>query len=406
MIGRKIINKSDADFFAEIKARLIGFCYDALNFLLRIFSYVFWPGRLEKSPKKICIYRVGNIGDIICIIPALIAVRRAYPRARITLLTSAGKKGIGAKELIENAWFIDKLWVYYADEIKGLKKMSQFIRNLRLESFDLWIYLPQELIELRSLFRNLFFTKLCGVKKAVGFEISTIKFWARAQSAVYQFDNEVDRLMSLLKRWSIPISGQVEYDLPIPKNTQESALRIIKDYKIKTNLLFGIMPGAGYEDNQWALDNFVEVGKLILRQYKNCQIVVFGGPGDKNKGDYIKKKIGGDVVIDLCGKAPLLETSFIVNKLTLLVSNNTGLMHMAALARIKVVAIFSPAELNGKWFPYGENSRVLINRKAPECDGYYYKNYYRKTFNCHKRINDVGAEEVKNEIANLMGQVT
>ncbi|MEK7555439.1 MAG: glycosyltransferase family 9 protein [Patescibacteria group bacterium] len=399
MIGRKIINKSDAGFFVEIKARLIGFCYDVSNFLLRIFSYVFWPGRLKKSPKKICIYRIGNIGDIICAIPAMIAVRKSYPDSRITLLTSPGHKSRpGAEQLLKEAWFIDELKVYYSEDIKGLKNIFNFIRKLRAESFDLWIYFPQELITFTPLIRNLFFTKFCGVKKAVGFEISTIKFWAREQSKIYEFDNETDRLTGLLKRWGVLTGDEVRYDLPIPKNVQDSALRIVNDCKIKADFLFGIMPGASYEDNQWLPDNFAEVGKFILRQYKNCQIIIFGGPDDKDKGEYIKDKIGGNRVINLCGKASLLETAFVINKLTLLVSNNTGLMHMAALAGIKVIAIFSPAELNGKWFPYGENSRVVIKREAPECDGYYYKNYYKKTFNCHKRINDVSAEEVKNEI--------
>lgn len=404
MQGRKFIGENKKiSLIVRTQALFIGFCYDAINFLFKIFSLILWPTKIQSQPQKICVYRIGNIGDIICTIPALIAVRKTYPKAHITLLTSPGRKGSpGAKELLGNAWFMDKLWVYYADEISGLRKTSEFIKKIRAEKFDLMVYLPQELITLKTLFRNFIFIKLCGIRKVIGFEYSTIKFWTRQQSKIYQFDNEPDRLINLLKRWHIPISSEVEYDLPIPQNIQESALKIIDEYDIKSKLLFGIMPSASYDDNQWALDNFIEVGKFILQKYKDCQIVILGGPGDKDKGKYIKNKIGEKEVIDLCGKTSLLETAFIINKLTLLVSNNTGLMHMAALAGIKVATIFSPAELNGKWSPYGKNSKEIINRQAPECDGYYYRDYYRKKFNCHKRINDVTVEEVKKEIINLM----
>lgn len=399
MRGRKLVDKNKKiSLTIKTQAYFIGFCYDAINFLFKVFSLILWPRKIQNPPKKICIYRIGNIGDMICTIPAIIAVRRVYPDARITLLTSPGKKGRpGAKELLEGTWFIDKLQVYYDDEIGGLRKTAEFIRKIRAEKFDLLVYFPQELITLKILLRNLIFIKLCGIKKAVGFEYSTIKKWTRAQSVVYQFDNETDRLTNLLRRWGIPASDKIEYDLPIPKNIQEAVLKIINENKINLKFLFGIMPSASYEDNQWSLDNFVEVGKFILQQYKDCQIVILGGPGDKDKGEYIKNKIGSNLIINLCGM-PLLETSFLINNLKLLVSNNTGLMHMAALAGIKVVAIFSPAELNGKWRPYGKNSKELINRKVSECDGYYYK----KILNCHKRINDVLAEEVKNEIANFI----
>lgn len=399
MQGRKFVDKNKKiSLIIKAQAYFIGLCYDAVNFLFKVFSLILWPRKIQNPPQKICIYRIGNIGDIICTIPAIIAVRRAYPNAHITLLTSPSKRGRpGAKELLESAWFIDKLRVYYSDEISSSKGIYQLIKNLKSESFDLLIYFPQELITLETLFRNLIFIKLCGVKKAVGFEYSTIKKWTKAQSAVYQFDNEVNRLINLLKRWNIPISGKIEYDLPISKNIQEAALKIINENKINSKFLFGIMPSASYEDNQWSLDNFAEVGKFILQKCKDCQIVVLGGPGDKDKGEYIKNKIGSNSIINLCG-VPLLETSFLINNLKLLISNNTGLMHMAALAGIKVIAIFSPAELNGKWSPYGENSKKLINRSASECDGYYYE----KTQNCHERINDVSAEEVKNEIINLI----
>jgi len=362
---------SDAGLLAKIQAAFVGFCYWLANLFFKAAAYFLWPKKIEVSPKKICVYRVGNIGDIICTIPALIAIRRTYPDAFITLLTSTGRKGIGAKELIDKAWFIDRLWVYYPAEIKSCRNLIEFITKLRTESFDLWINFPQDRISFNTLLRNLLFIKLCKVKKAVGFELSTFTFWPHAQSVVYFFENEVERLANLLKRWGVPVSGKIEYNLPIPEKIKESALRIIKENKINSPILFGLVPGAGYKANQWPLDNFVEVADSLLRKYPNSQIIIFGGPGDYEKGSFIKNKIKSSSVINLCGKLSLLENAFIINKLNLVISNNTGLMHMSSLAGIKVIAIFSATTLDGKWFPYGENSRVLIKRI--NCEGCYYR---------------------------------
>lgn len=366
------IKDGDVEVLIKIKAFFIGLCYKAVNFLLKIVAFIFWPKKII-YPKKICIYRIGNIGDIICTIPAIIAVRRAYPDAYITLLTSPGKKGSpGAKELLDGAWFIDKLWVYYSDEISGFKKTFQFIKKMRQESFDLLIYFPQELITLKPLIRNLFFIKLCRIKKAIGFELSTIKFWTHAQSERYLFDNEVKRLINLLKRWDMPMDDKISYELPIANEIENSARKIFEEYHLnKTSLIFGFMPGASYPTNQWPLDNFIEVGKFILQQYPQSKIVVFGGPSDYEKGEHIKNYLKGDRIVNLAGKTSLLETAVLVKKLNLLVSNNTGLMHMAALAGVKTIAIFSAAELDGKWFPCGENAKLLMKRT--ECEGCYYK---------------------------------
>lgn len=387
---------SKAKLIDKIKAAFVGFCYEAANSFFKTAAYFFWPRIIDISPLKICVYRVGNIGDIICTIPALIAVRRAYPEAEITLLTSTGQKGIGAKELIDNAWFLNKIWVYFSDEVDSFKKSAQFIKKIRAEKFDLWIELPPDHVKFNTLLRNLVFAKLCGAKKAIGFELSVITFFARAQWETLFFEDDASRMVHLLKRWGLPIGNKIEYDLPIPEEVKNSAPKFIKENKINSSLVFGLVPGAGYEANQWPLDNFVEVGKFILKTYPKSQIIIFGGPADVEKGRYIKGKINSASVIDLCGKISLLETAFIFNKLNLLIANNTGLMHMAALAGRNVITIFSATEFDGKWFPYGKNAKVLM--KNIFCEGCY----YRKCPFGYQCIKNITPAEVEDEIAKVV----
>ncbi|MDI6891314.1 MAG: hypothetical protein QMC83_10335, partial [Thermodesulfovibrionales bacterium] len=198
-------------FSTILKAKFVFFLYKVINFFLFILSFLLWP-RKAVIPQKICIYRIGNIGDIICAIPSIIAIRKAYPNAHITLLTSPGQKGaVGAKELIKDAWFIDRLWVYYSDDIDSIQKVIEFMKKLRRESFCLWITLPMELWNLKTILRNMAFIRLCKVKSVAGFMISTIKLWANAQTKLSKFDNEVERLMKILVYYNLPVLQEVDY---------------------------------------------------------------------------------------------------------------------------------------------------------------------------------------------------
>lgn len=384
-------------FGGIFKAKIIFLLYRVINFVLFILSMVLWPKGLGKNPKKICIYRIGNIGDVICAIPALIAIRKAYPEAHITLLTSPGKEGMyGAKELIRGAWFIDRLLVYHSHDIDSVTKTFQFSRKLRSESYDLFIVIPVELWNLKVILRNMLFTKLCGPKKAVGFTLSTIKLWAREQSNLYMFDNEVERLIKVLKYYNVPIGNEIAYDLPLPAEVKKSIEAILGLHKMNGENLFGFVPGAKYQINQWPLDYFVEVGEYILNRFPKSKIVILGGAEDIEKGEYITNRLNNDSnIINLAGKTSLLELAYILKYFKLIISNNTGPMHMAALGGNKVIGIFSSAELCGKWFPYGDNSKVIMN--SFECEGCYYNCSNDKL--CIKAIKP---ESVKQQIDTLM----
>ena len=80
-------------FKQKIELGIVRLSKNSLNLALRVCEAVFFFRRVE-SPKKILVFKVGNIGDIICAIPSFIAIRKNYPEAEITLLTSPGVKGI------------------------------------------------------------------------------------------------------------------------------------------------------------------------------------------------------------------------------------------------------------------------------------------------------------------------
>ena len=133
---------------AKIQLLIVNFWIKWLNFWLKFFQRILFP-KLKKTLQNILIYKIGNIGDIVCAVPSFIAIRRAYPEAKITLLTSPGQEGaIGAKELLMGVWYLDELKVYYAEDIDSWRKKINFIRDLRKEHYDLFIQIPDDLAEI------------------------------------------------------------------------------------------------------------------------------------------------------------------------------------------------------------------------------------------------------------------
>ena len=178
---------------------------------------------------SILIYKIGHIGDTICAIPSFIAIRRAYPEAHITLLTSPGKKGkLGAKELLDGVWYIDELKVYYGEDISSLKKKRKFVQQLREIQYDLFIQLPDDWANFKILLRNVVFAKLLGVKYAFGFKIRTAKVFKKTQVDYLYRKTEVENLLDILKENSVSCD-KVEFSFNIPSCEKDKVKKILRE---------------------------------------------------------------------------------------------------------------------------------------------------------------------------------
>ena len=122
------------------------------------------------------------------------AIRRAYPAAHLTLVTSPGKAGsVGARELLEGVSWIDEIVVYHAEDIATARGRLELVRNLRARKFDVWIELPVVAAPLATLFRNLMVARSAGVRWGFGWRYEP-RFAAPAQTLFNDFPDEVDAL--------------------------------------------------------------------------------------------------------------------------------------------------------------------------------------------------------------------
>lgn len=335
-----------------------------LNFTLAILKAILFPFKV-KEPKNILIYKLGNIGDVVCAIPSFIAIRHKYPNSKITLLTSPGKKGaIGAAEILEFAKYFDNLQVYYSDDIDTFKKIGAFVEKLKSEKFDLFIQLPDDWVKFRTLARNIIFAKVIGAKSAIGFVIRTVNLFKKTQVDRLFEKNEVESLLNILKNEGIgdgKVGRQSVENISVGKNDQEVKEIFSGKFNLEKNLIIGICPGGKGDDKKWPAERFGEVSKYLKEKYGAKFVIFGGGNDDKKSAKIISNFIGADSFIDFTG-CDILKSIAGIKYCRFLLTNDTGLMHVAAAFNIPVVAIFSIRSVFGKWFPYGSQHKILYHR--------------------------------------------
>lgn len=318
-----------------------------------------------KKPKQIhsiVIFKVGNIGDITCAIPSFIAIRRAYPNAHITLLTSPGDRGgIGARELLAGAWYIDALTVYYLEDIKTL----QGIKELRgkISRPDLFIQLPDDYIAISKLVRNMLFARYIGSAYAFGFLVRSIRLFQKIQVDSRMTKTETESLLDILNMYGIP-SGAVEFDLPITvEHEQEVNTLIHRAFVIqRPSYLVAMSPSCKRAANRWPIERFGELAKYLVEKY-DATIVVIGGKGDGDLAESIGSYVAPDHILNAVGTLSLLGSGALLKRCSFLIANSTGTIHLAAAVGIPCLGLYSVRDILGRWFPYGQRHKSLYKRK-------------------------------------------
>ena len=315
--------------------------------------------------RRVCIYRIGNIGDTTCAIPAMYAIRRAFPSAEIVLVTSPGARGKpGAAELLSNVSWLSDIAVYYREDISGLRGRLRWIAGLRCRRFDAWIELPVENATFRTLLRNILATRAAGVRWGRGWLMDRSRLFARAQSEVFDFPTETVRLLAMVAELGIPIpeAARPEFPLELGDIERRAVDAIFAARGVKDAPMVALAPGAKREPNRWPAMRFIEVGRHLAATGR--AVVLLGGDGDAPVCQSIARSIGANAV-SLVGITSIRESCEVLRRCEMLVCNDSGVQHLAAAVGTPCVSIFSCRDFPGKWFPHGDQHIVL--RKWVEC---------------------------------------
>ena len=280
--------------------------------------------------KNILVVSSTAIGDTLLSTPAIRAVRERYPQAKIIAHFNAWNA-----ELFENNPHIDGIIRYYG----GYRRFVRTIREFRKHNFDLaFIFHGNEpqATPMAYLSGAKFIIKV-PISKEYGFLLSNTS---------NGFDNPWDHhaIDVRMKTTSfVGCSGENrEMVLVADEADRAAASAYLSGVGTDKNaILIGLQVGAATFYKMWPHHKFVELGKRLLQLDPNIRILVTGSPRERKLCSTVAREIG-DRAFSTASEVSLKTLRGLIERMDLLVTNDTGAMHMAIALKTKTLSLFCP----------------------------------------------------------------
>ncbi len=325
---------------------------------------------------NILIVKLSAIGDVIHTLPSLAALRRLYPQAHITWVVEEA-----AADLILNHPHLDEVLVSrrkaWIKDVKSgrfrkvWREIGQFIRKLRKRPYDL-------VIDFHGLFKSSIIVFLSGGKRKLGYDsLQELSGLFLNEKIPEDMDKHaVDRYFDF-PRYLGAKKERVEFILPQSADAENKVKLLLSSHGLGENNYIAINPIAYWDTKLWDNEKFAKLADLIQEQLKKK--VVFTGSESKSIEEITSKmKSTG---INLGEKTSLMELACLLKKALMVITTDSGPMHLACAVGTPVVALFGPTDPK-RTGPYGEGHMVI--RDNLSCSPCFLKKC--KTTQCMKNI--------------------
>lgn len=310
------------------------------NFLLNVCTTLLYKSFNSTPPQNILVFRSGFIGDAVCALPSMKAIRSNFPDAQISLLTKADEKIEAFLHQIFNPALVDKIINY-----KKIKSPILF-RLLAKSKYDLFIELTQYDTTFWYQLRNIFIVRLLGIRTAFGWKVNNSTYFQHFQEKYYTFENERERLLNLLKKNKLQISN-ASTDYFVSNEITVKVKEVLRVQGLNNSAKnIGLVIGSKRKRNKWPIEYFKQVAEYYTA--KSYNILILGAEEDSISA---QKLIINKNVINFCGILSIAETAEIIKNCSCIISNDTGPMHLAYAVKTPLIALFSSRDFPNKWYP-------------------------------------------------------
>lgn len=294
-----------------------------LNTLIKCLSYFSPKNPFNTTNKRILIVSTTGLGDTLWGTPAIASIKRSYPEAYIGLLTSP----VGFQAL-KNSPHIDAFFVFQRGRFH---KIPQLLRSLRAEKFQvaLIFHVSQRLA--------VPIVKLSGVTEILGTPELTKGFdhYLTKLLGLKNFVHEIERRLVISSALTLrETTPHIEMN-PNQKDI-EKAKELIKNL---ASPLIAFHPGSKDPFKRYDLNYFAEVANC-LKNKLGATIFITGSKEESSLCQQFQKLVPGS--IQLCGTLNILELAALFGELDLLITDDTGPMHIGFAMKTKTIALFGP----------------------------------------------------------------
>ena len=307
---------------------------------------------------KILILKPSSLGDVVHALPVLRLLKLHLPQSEIfwwlesslVPLLADDPDLTGIFSFQRQGWSASNHW----------PKLWASIRAMRRERFD-WA------IDLQGLARSGLFTWLANAELSIG--LDNTREGAREGARLY-YDrltpraapgtHAVDRYLAVLPQLGVPVHQNFQW---LPERPQLAAA-VREKWQPDSARWVALLPGARWDNKRWPVEYFIDLVRRLSPLAPDLKFAILGGTADRALGHAIAET-NPSRCLDLTGRTSLLEMIEWVRLSELVITNDTGPMHIAAALKKPIIALFGPTDPNATG-PYGQRQNVL-QLSSPSC---------------------------------------
>jgi heptosyltransferase-2 len=331
---------------------------------------------VNKLPQKILIRGVNWIGDAVLTVPAIKAVRRAFPDAHISLLVKPW-----VAEIFSGNPDVDEIIPYDA-KFNGIAGKFRLTKVLRESRFDTAILL-------QNAFDAALITWLARIPERIGYKRDFRGLLLTNAIPVPEDildQHQVNYYLNIVKSVQDNIEDTPPYIYLSDSERQRASETIASGLQDPDLPLIGINPGATYGSaKRWPPEYFATLIMKIINVL-NGRIIIFGSPSEIEIANEIINEINklkiklkieyASRIMVMSGKTNLRELAALISECDVFITNDSGPMHMAAALHVPTAAIFGSTDPVATG-PFGKGHRVVtrdlacspcLERECPEGD--------------------------------------
>lgn len=299
--------------------------------------------------QRLLVVRLGSLGDLVHTLPAVSAIRRSAPG-------------------IEIDWLVDAVH----REFLGLVPILTGIVTLRDRTAGAWLQARRELqqrhydvaIDFQGLLKSAALARLSGAKRVLGFERRALR--ERVAAPFYTERVEVGEGLHVVEK-NLRLARSVgakdtALEFPIADVPSATVSSFLASHAGPFAL---VNPGAAWPNKRWPPDRLGLVCRALRERHGLAAVVVWG-PGEESLAGVVVAASGGAAIA--APPTPLTDLVALARQARLIVSGDTGPLHIAAALGVPAVALFGPTDpqRNGPWDP----ADIAISR-YDRCDCHY-----------------------------------
>ncbi len=298
---------------------------------------------MPTSFNRILVVQTAFLGDVVLTTPLFRALRRRFPAARLDALVTPA-----AAPLVEENPHLDEVLRY---DKKGGERLGSVARRLWSRGYDL-IVAPH-----RS-HRTALLARWIGAPVRVGFRDAGLRWLYTRRVPRPAALHEVDRNLDLLK--GLGFHPEPEDRVLHVGHTDREAQeveRVLAEAGVAAHEpLAALAPGSVWATKRWPAERFAEVGRRL--EGRGFRVVVLGGPDDRQVAEAVCAAVGAGAV-NAAGRTSLKALSAWMDRVRLLVTNDSAPLHVAAARGTPAVAVFGATTLDLGFGPFHAASRVV-----------------------------------------------